>query len=92
MTAVSVSLEVATRRRERLSNWLALLALLAGGVVFQDAHESTAAASGKVAYGPATSGPAASGAAASGATPARTGSATPSAPVIATRSAATCYR
>jgi len=49
MTGVSPSSRDPRGRLERLSNWLALLALLAGGVVFPGAGEATAAGGGAAA-------------------------------------------
>lgn len=54
MIAVSPPLTDPRRRHERLSNWLALLALLAGGIVFQDADEATKAGSSAAALRPSS--------------------------------------
>jgi len=52
MTTVSPPSRDPRGRLERLSNWLALLALLAGGVVFPGAGEATAAGGGAAAPPP----------------------------------------
>jgi hypothetical protein len=105
MTAVSLALRDPSRRLERLSNWLALLALLAGGIVFQDANVATRSGSGAALHGSAVSGTAESAraateaAAASGAANGPS-SATASSTSIATQVSATgtysklvtCYR
>jgi hypothetical protein len=96
MSAVSLPLSDPRRRLERLSNWLALLALLAGGIVFQDANEATRAGSDGAAHDRAASGTAASGGAASGvaasAAATRPRPATASSTGIATPVSASCYR
>jgi hypothetical protein len=49
MTTVSLPQIDPRGRLERLSNWLALLALLAGGIIFPGADAPTAAGSGVAA-------------------------------------------